>query len=106
MALVLAPVAGIVPAAATAPAMVIVGVLMMKGVTKIDWNDIEVAIPCFLTVALMPFSYSIADGIGFGFISYSVIKVCRNKAKEVPALVYVLSAMFIATYILTFLHVA
>ncbi len=104
VALVLAPVAGIVPSAATAPAMIIVGVLMMKGVSKINWNDIETAIPCFLTVAMMPFAYSIADGIGFGFISYAIIKLFRRKGKEVPVLIYILSALFIATYILTFLH--
>ena len=68
LAVILAPVAGIVPSAATAPALIIVGVFMMKGVLKIDWSDMETAIPCFLTIAMMPFAYSIADGIGFGII--------------------------------------
>ena len=103
VAILLAPIAGIVPSAATAPALIIVGVYMIAGVTKIDWTDFEVALPCFLTIVMMPFAYSISDGIGFGFISYTVIKVCRGKFKEVPALIYILSAVFIAMYILTYL---
>lgn len=101
-AVLLAPVAGIIPSAATAPALIIVGVYMLKGAVNIDWSDFEVALPCFLTIAMMPFAYSISDGIGFGFISYAVIKVCRGKAKEVPALIYVLSLLFILMYVLTF----
>ena len=97
----LAPIAGIVPSAATAPALIIVGVLMLKGAADIDWNDIEVAIPCFLTIAMMPFAYSISDGIAFGFISYTLIKVCRGKAKEVPVFLYVLSALFILMFVLS-----
>ena len=101
LAVILAPVAGIVPSAATAPALIIVGVFMMKGVLKIDWSDMETAIPCFLTIAMMPFAYSISDGIGFGIISYTVIKVCRGKVKEVPVLMYVLSVLFVAMYVLS-----
>ena len=97
----LAPVTGIVPSAATAPALIIVGVLMLKGAVSIDWNDMECAIPAFLTIAMMPFAYSISDGIGFGFISYSIIKVARGKAKEVPVLVYIIAALFVLKYILT-----
>ena len=100
LAIVLAPVAGIVPSAATAPALIIVGVFMMKGVLKVDWSDMETAIPCFLTIAMMPFAYSIADGLGFGIISYTLIKLARGKAKEVPVLMYILSALFILSYIL------
>lgn len=100
LAVFLAPLAGIIPGAATAPALIIVGVLMMRSAAKIDWSDIEEAIPCFLTIAMMPFAYSISDGIGFGFISYSIIKLVRGKAKEVPLLVYIISLFFIAMYIL------
>ncbi|MCI8550715.1 MAG: NCS2 family permease [Lachnospiraceae bacterium] len=100
LCVLLAPIAGIVPGAATAPALIIVGVYMMMGAVKINWGDFETALPCFLTISMMPFAYSISDGIGFGFISYAVIKVCRGKAKEVPVLVYILSAIFIAMYIL------
>ncbi len=98
----LAPIAGIIPSAATAPALIIVGVYMIKGAVNIDWSDFEVALPAFLTIAIMPFAYSNSDGIGFGFISYTVIKVARGKAKEVPGLIYILSAIFILMYILSF----
>lgn len=102
LALLIAPLALIVPGAATAPALIIVGVLMMKSTAKIDWDDIEIAIPAFLTIAMMAFAYSISDGIGFGFISYTVIKMARGKFKEVPAFLYVVSALFIIMYILKF----
>lgn len=101
LACLLAPVAGIIPSAATAPALIIVGVLMIKGATEVNWGDFEEACPAFLTIAMMPFAYSISDGIGFGFISYSVIKLARGKAKEVPVLVYVIAVLFILKYILT-----
>lgn len=97
-----APIAGIIPSAATAPALIIVGVLMLGNAADIDWKDIETAVPCFLTIAIMPFAYSISDGIGFGFISYTLIKLARGKAKEVPVFLYVISVLFIAQYILTF----
>lgn len=84
----------------TSPALVIVGVLMMKGVKDIDWNDMEEAIPSFLTVAMMPFAYSISEGIAFGFISYTLIKVLKGKFKQVPVLLYILSVLFIVKYIL------
>ena len=93
-------IADAVATAATAPALIIVGVFMMKGVLKIDWSDMETAIPCFLTIAMMPFAYSIADGIGFGIISYTLIKLARGKAKEVPVLMYILSVLFILSYVL------
>ena len=97
----LAPVASIIPSAATAPALIIVGVLMLKGAVNVDWNDLECAIPAFLTISMMPFAYSISDGIGFGFISYSVIKAARGKATDVPLLVYIISVLFVLKYILT-----
>ena len=92
--------ANIIPSAATAPALIIVGVLMIKGATEINWSDFEEACPAFLTIAMMPFAYSISDGIGFGFISYSVIKLARGKGKDVPVLVYIIAVLFIAKYIL------
>ncbi|MDR1134658.1 MAG: NCS2 family permease [Clostridiales Family XIII bacterium] len=96
-----APVAGVVPGAATAPALIIVGVYMLRGAANIDWSDFEVALPAFLIIAMMPFAYSISNGIGFGFISYTLIKVLRGKAKEVPVLFYALSVLFVAMYILS-----
>ncbi len=100
LACLLAPVANIIPSAATAPALIIVGVLMIKGATEINWSDFEEACPAFLTIAMMPFAYSISDGIGFGFISYSIIKLARGKGKDVPVLVYIIAVLFIAKYIL------
>jgi AGZA family xanthine/uracil permease-like MFS transporter len=103
LAIFLAPIAGIVPAAATAPALIIVGVLMMGSVSKIDWKNLEVAIPAFLTVVMMPFAYSISDGIGFGFISYTLIKLIRGKAHEVHWLMWILSSLFVLKYLVAFL---
>ena len=96
----LAPVAGIIPAAATAPALIIVGVLTMRSAASIPWDDVECAVPAFLTVAVMPFAYSIADGIAFGFISYSIIKLVRGKGREVSLLTYGISLVFILKYLL------
>ena len=73
---------------------------MLQSCIQINWHDWEEAFPCFLTIAMMPFAYSISDGIGFGFISYTVIKVFRGKFKEVPVMIYLLSAIFIVQYIL------
>lgn len=101
LAIPLAPVASIIPSAATAPALIIVGVLMMKSAASIAWDDFECAVPAFLTISMMAFAYSISDGIGFGFISYSIIKAARGKAKEVPALVYIIAVLFVLKYILT-----
>ena len=98
----LAPIAGIIPSAATAPAVIIVGVFMMSGVMNIDWKDFEIAIPCFLTIAMMPFAYSISDGIAFGFISYTIIKLVRGKGKEVSPVLYIISILFIIMYIVSF----
>lgn len=81
-------------------ALPIVGVLMLGNAADIDWKDIEIAVPCFLTIAVMPFAYSISDGIAFGFISYALIKLARGKAKEVPVFLYVISALFILQYVL------
>ena len=102
IACVFAPVVGIIPTAATAPALIIVGVFMLAGAARINWSDLEEAIPAFLTIVLMAFSYSISDGIGIGFIFYSIIKICRGKAKEVPVLVYIVSLLFIGLYLLSY----
>lgn len=87
--------------AITSPALIVVGVLMVGGVSKIAWHDMEEAIPSFLTLAMMPFAYSISEGIAFGFISYTIIKLVKGKAKEVPVFLYVISALFIVKYILS-----
>lgn len=100
IAIFLSPFLGFVPSAATSPVLVIVGVMMMSGVKDVDWNDMEIAIPAFLTIAMMPFAYSISEGIAFGCISYTLIKMVRGKFKEVHPVMYVLAALFIIRYVL------
>ena len=87
-ALFLAPVAGVVPAQATAPALILVGFLMMGLVRDIPFGDLEEGFPALLIVTLMPFTYSITDGIGAGFVAYCVIKLLRGKGAEVHAMMY------------------
>lgn len=79
----LSPLLSIIPAIATAPALIVVGVLMMKPVTKINWDELDDAIPAFLAMVLIPFTYSITQGIIFGFLSWTLIKIFNGKAKEV-----------------------
>ncbi len=89
--LFIAPLAGLVPGAATAPALVIVGVLMMGGVMGIDFNDFTEAFPAFLTILFMPLAYSIANGIAAGFLSYPIVKFAAGRSKEVHWFTYVLA---------------
>ncbi|MCH5298891.1 MAG: NCS2 family permease [Ruminococcus sp.] len=105
LALFLSPVIGLVPTAATAPLLIIVGVMMCSSLKEIDWADIEVAIPCFLTVAGMPFFYSITDGIAFGFIAHVVIKLAKGKIKEIHPLMYVIVLLFILKYVISALPI-
>ncbi|MDM1721262.1 NCS2 family permease [Acinetobacter towneri] len=92
--LFLAPLAQSVPGFATAPALLFVGVLMIQGIVHIDWDDITEAVPAFLTLVFMPFTYSIADGIAMGFISYALIKLLTGKAKSVPYMVWIIAALW------------
>ncbi len=101
LAIFLAPIAGIISGAATAPALIIVGVFMMKNASKVAWDNMEDAIPAFLTIIGMPFFYSIADGISAGFISYIIIKVAKGKFKEIPITLWILSIIFVALYALS-----
>jgi adenine/guanine/hypoxanthine permease len=94
-ALFLTPLLTIVPMQAAAPALVAVGFLMMTQVKHIDWDKYEIAIPAFLTIAVMPFTYSITNGIGAGFVSYVLIKTVLGKAKEVHWLLWGTSALFL-----------
>lgn len=84
---------------AIAPALIIVGVLMMFNVKKIDWHDYSESVPAFLTIAIMSFSFSITEGISFGFISYTVLKIAGGKFKEIPGLILIFSLLFILRYI-------
>ncbi|HJF27109.1 MAG TPA: NCS2 family permease [Acinetobacter lwoffii] len=89
-----APLAQSVPGFATAPALLFVGVLMIQGIVHIDWNDITEAVPAFLTIVFMPFTYSIADGIAMGFISYALIKLLTGQAKTVPYMVWIVAVLW------------
>jgi AGZA family xanthine/uracil permease-like MFS transporter len=100
LSLFIAPLVGIVPAQATAPALIIVGVLMISSIMKIDFDNFEEALPAFLTVVIMPFTYSIANGIAAGFIFYTVVKLVRGKAKEVHPIMYVFAILFILKFIM------
>ncbi len=95
MAMFIAPLVQVVPYEAATPALVVVGFLMMQQVGSIDWHDVEIAIPAFLTIVLMPFSYSITAGIGAGFVAYVVIKVARGRARAVHPLMWVVSLLFV-----------
>ena len=97
-ALWFSPLVGSVPAFATAPALIFVGILMMKGCLEINWNDLTEAAPAFLTIAFMPFTYSIANGIAMGFISYAVVKALCGKARKVPIMVWIVSALWVAKF--------
>lgn len=94
LCLFLAPLAQSVPGFATAPALLFVGVLMIQGITHIEWDDITEAVPAFLTIVFMPFAYSIADGIAMGFISYALIKLCTGKASTVPYMVWIVAVLW------------
>ena len=95
----LAPVFGIVPSAATTGALVVVGFLMMSDVVNINWDKVEFGFPAFLTIIAIPFTYSITDGIGLGFIAYVLIMVFMGKAKKVKPLMWVAAAAFLVMFI-------
>lgn len=98
LALFLTPLLTIVPLQAAAPALVAVGFLMMTQVKSIDWDKYEIAIPAFLTIAVMPFTYSITNGIGAGFLAYVLIKTVLGRAKEVHWLLWGASALFVVYF--------
>lgn len=96
----IAPIAGIVPAQATAPALVIVGIMMLSSFTEIKWDDFEEAVPAFFAALFMTFSYNISYGIATGFIFYILVKVCKKEAEEVHPILYVSAVLFILNFIL------
>ena len=95
LALFLSPLFALIPAAATAPALIFVGFLMMKSVTSIDFSDVSEGIPAFITIIVMPFAYSISKGISFGIITYVLCKIFAKKAKDIPVVTWVLAAIFL-----------
>ena len=99
LAIFFSPLATIIPLHASAPALVLVGFLMMTtGVRNIPWDDIEVALPAFLTMVVMPFTYSITNGIGAGFVTYVFLKLARGRSKEVAPMMYVAAAAFVVYF--------
>ena len=99
VALFIAPVIGSIPVAATAPALIIVGSLMIVHATEIPWSNPVIAVPAFLTILTIPLTFSIANGLAFGFTAYTLLKIARGEARTVNWLVYVLTALFIARFV-------
>lgn len=100
ISLFLAPIFLIIPPAATAPALIIVGLFMISGINKINFQDFSDGLPAFLTIVFMPFTYSIADGIVFGILSYTIFKSINKDFKEISFTIYLLSALFLLKLIL------
>jgi adenine/guanine/hypoxanthine permease len=94
LAMFFSPIAGVIPPEATAPALVIVGYFMMTMVRDIEWSDPAIGIPALLTIVMMPFTYSITNGVGAGFLSYTVIALLRGRGRDVHPLLYVVAAIF------------
>ncbi len=94
----LAPLVAIIPLEAAVPALVLVGFLMMQQVKGIDWDDVDIAIPAFLTIVLMPFTYSITVGIGAGFLAWVLIKLVRRRPGDVHPLMWLIAALFVAYF--------
>ncbi|MGK5500940.1 NCS2 family permease [Streptomyces sp. URMC 125] len=98
LSLFLAPLAAVVPAQAAAPALVAVGFLLMAQVRHVDWTRLDIAIPAFLTIAVMPFTYSITNGIGAGFVAYAAVKTAVGRRREVPALMWAVAGLFVVYF--------
>ncbi|MEU7981821.1 NCS2 family permease [Micromonospora sp. NPDC049081] len=99
LAMFLSPLSTVIPFEAASTALVVVGFLMMTAVRTIDWTDYEIAIPAFLTITLMPFTYSISNGIGAGIISYVLLKLAKGKAREIHPLLYAVAALFVLYFL-------
>ena len=101
LALVFTPVATVVPSQAATPALLVVGFLILSSnIREIDWSDFTIAIPAFLTMVLMPFTYSITNGIGIGFITFCVLRLVAGRGKEVPVALYAVAAVFTFYYLM------
>lgn len=98
LALFISPLAGTIPAYATAPALLYVACVMTQGLAEIDWEDVTESVPAVVTAITMPLTFSIATGLGLGFITYAVVKVLAGKASEVPLAVYVIAALFVVKF--------
>ena len=98
VAIIFAPFVGIVPAAATAPALIFVGILMLGNIKDVDFSDMTNALPAFCTIVFMPFTYSIANGVALGLITYCLMKIGSNKMKEVQPLTLAVALIFVVRY--------
>ena len=99
LALFFSPLVGIIPSAATAPILIIVGIFMMEPVTKIDFSDYLEGIPAFFAIVMMPFAYSIAEGIVFGVIAYTVLRLLTGRAKDVSVVMWILTLLFVIRFL-------
>lgn len=97
-ALFVAPLVGAIPAAAAAPALILVGSLMISHAAEIKWNEPVIAIPAFLTMITIPLTFSIANGLAFGFSIHTLLRLCRGEGRQVPWLVYLMTALFLARF--------
>ena len=94
------PLLSVVTSQVTAPALIVVGVLMAQQLKDIDWPDFSTAVPAFLTVIIMILGYSISDGIAFGFVSYTIAKLSSGKGKEIQPVIYLLDIIFIVYFLM------
>ena len=99
LCLFISPLAGSVPAYATAPALFFVACLMLRDLTELEWDDSTEVIPAAVTALVMPFTYSIANGLAFGFITYGLLKLLTGKAREVHYMVWIIAAVFLYKFI-------
>lgn len=97
-AILFAPIVSIAPAAATAPALIFVGILMLGNIRDVDFSDMSNALPAFCTIVFMPFTYSIANGVAFGLITYCLMNIMTGKRREVRALTFMISVVFVVRY--------
>jgi AGZA family xanthine/uracil permease-like MFS transporter len=98
-ALWVAPFLGVIPAAATAPALILVGALMMAHTAEIEWHNLRDAIPAFLTIVAIPMTFSIANGLSLGFLSFALLQLLTGRARQVSPFVYVLSAVLLLRFL-------
>lgn len=101
VSLFLSPIMGMVPEAATAPALIVVGILMMESFKNIDWGKFEIAMPAFFIVTFMPFTGSISNGVAAGFITYCLMKLVKKEAKDVHPIMYIVSALFLLNFFIS-----
>ena len=106
LAMFFAPIAGVIPAQATAPALILVGFYMISIVREIAWDDYEQAVPAFVTMLVMPFTWSITNGIGAGFITFAAIKLFTGRAASVHPMLWLASAAFVVYFALPLIESA